>query len=82
LLARTEIQINQATNNGVTPLYMACQNGHLKVVKALLAKKEIDINKLSGEWTPLAAALQQGHTEIVALLRQHARRTANSWNEF
>jgi len=71
LLARKKIQINQATNDGRTPLYTACQKGHVKVVKALLTNKEIDINK---EWkgkTPLACAIEEGHTEIAALLQQH-----------
>ena len=82
LLARKEIQINQATNNGVTPLYIACYYGHVKVAKVLLANKEIDINKAFVGQPPLTKALQQGHTEIVALLQQHARRTANSWSKF
>jgi hypothetical protein len=48
----------------------------VKVVKALLTNKEIDINK---EWveedqegmTPLACATALGHTKIAALLQQH-----------
>ena len=34
------IQINQPTNTGATPLYMACQNGHLNIVKLLINKKD------------------------------------------
>ena len=43
----------------------------MKVVKALLTNKEIDINKQFEGWTPLRKAIQKGHTEIAALLRQH-----------
>jgi ankyrin repeat protein len=71
LLARKEIQINQAMNDGGTPLNIACQKGHVKVVKALLANKEIDINKDWKGETPLACAIKKGHTEIAALLQQH-----------
>jgi hypothetical protein len=44
-LARKEIQINQAMHKGATPLYMACQNAHVKVVNALLVREEIQINQ-------------------------------------
>ena len=71
LLARKEIQINQAEIDGATPLYMACHEGHVKVVKALLTNKEIDINKQFKGWTPLKIAIERGHTEIAALLKQH-----------
>ena len=45
LLESQETQINQAANDGSTPLLMACQNDHVKVVNALLARKEIQINQ-------------------------------------
>jgi ankyrin repeat protein len=70
-LARKEIQINQADDEETTPLYIACQNGHVKVVKALLINKEIDINKDCKGETPLACAIGEGHTKIAALLQQH-----------
>jgi ankyrin repeat protein len=71
-LTRKEIQINQARDDGMTPLYIACQQGHVKVVEALLTNKEIDIfNKQFDGYTPLKIAIQQGHTEIAALLQQH-----------
>ena len=48
----------------------ACQEGRVKVVKALLTNKEIDINKQFKGTTPLKKAIEQGHTEIAALLQQ------------
>jgi ankyrin repeat protein len=74
LLARKEIQINQAMNSGATPLFIACQEGRVKVVKALLTNKKIDINKHNKQFkgmTPLKIAIENGHTEIAALLQQH-----------
>jgi len=70
LLARKEIQINQAKNSGCTPLYIACQLGQVKVVKILLTRKEIDINKQFDGYTPLKIAIKQDYTKIAALLQQ------------
>ena len=46
MLARDEIDVNKATReDGPTPLYMACQEGHADIVKLLFACDEIDVNK-------------------------------------
>ena len=71
LLARKEIDSNEATANGFTPLVAACQNGHVDVVQLLLGSEEIDINKEVHGFKPLQFAQAKGYTEIVALL-QHA----------
>ena len=31
--------INQAKDDGATPLYIACQNGHLEIARLLLVRK-------------------------------------------
>ena len=73
------IDINQANEGGVTPLYIACWFGHLDVVNALLRFRSaegqstggIDINQANkyGE-TPLFIACENAHLEVVnALLR-------------
>jgi ankyrin repeat protein len=45
LLRQNGIDINQARYDGVTPLYIACQVGHLDVVDRLLRQNGIDINQ-------------------------------------
>jgi len=77
LLARKDIQINQGNQNGATPLYIACQKGHLKVVQSLLTHKEIDINKDCKGTTPLAKAMEKEHNEIVTLLQHHGSLKCN-----
>ena len=73
LLARKEIQINQAENDGATPLLMACQKDHVKIVNALLARKEIQINQTTNEGdTPLIVASYLGNALAVKALLSHA----------
>ena len=69
LLSRDGIDINQAKKNGVTPLYIACQNGHLDVVNALLSTDGIDINQAETQYgSPLIAACYFGRANIAELL--------------
>ena len=73
LLAKQGVDVNQAADDGDTPLYIASQNGHSEVVSMLLAKQGIDVNQA---WkrserdlvTPLRAAIDRSHTEIAKLL--------------
>jgi ankyrin repeat protein len=64
----------QCLDDGTTALYMACQEGHLDVVKLLLGcQRHVDPNlasTLDGS-TPLHVATQKGHLEIVELLLIH-----------
>ncbi|QIV94304.1 ankyrin repeat domain-containing protein [Allofrancisella frigidaquae] len=50
-------------------LYISCENGHTEIVKLLLAKANLDINRpISTGSTPLYISCENGHTEIVKLL--------------
>ena len=65
--------INAKNNEGgQTPLHIAARNGQKDVVELLIAKGA-DVNALNNSgWMPLKLAENQGHTEIIELLRKHA----------
>ena len=73
LLAKQGVDVNQATNDGRTPLFAASCEGHSEVVSMLLAKQGIDMNKAwkrneREQVTPLRAAIDKSRTEISKLL--------------
>ncbi len=60
--------INKKDNRGRTALGLAAINGHVEVVKALIAgKADLDIKNSDG-WTALMLAAQNGHVEVVIAL--------------
>jgi cytohesin len=60
--------VDEATDDGATPLYQAAQNGHAAVVWAP-TKSDADINKASvGGMTPLYTAAGSGHDAVVRAL--------------
>ena len=69
--------VNQpAKTNFATPVYIACQNGHVAVVELLLKLHPyIDINQCTqpGQQTPLNIAATQGHKEVVAILWENRK---------
>ena len=70
LLGVDGIQANQATtNDGATPLFIACQKGHLDVVRELLGVDGIQANQAMNDGcTPLIIAAYIGHSDVVSLL--------------
>jgi hypothetical protein len=51
-------------SRGRTPLFFAVRNGHLEVVRLLLARDDVDVNSQS----PLSCAAAYGHLEVIRLL--------------
>jgi hypothetical protein len=60
-------QVNQADNDGITPLYIACQEGHASVCEMLLSHGA-DINKHGNAFSPLSIASRNGHVSVSHLL--------------
>ena len=59
--------------NGVTPLYAACQNGHVDAARLLLARGADIEAKTAWNDTPLDIAKREGHKAVVALLEEHQK---------
>ena len=60
--------MNRANEDGVTPLFVACQQGHVDVARLLLDNgAEVDRNGA----TPLFVACQNGHVDAARLLLEH-----------
>jgi ankyrin repeat protein len=69
LLARKDIQINQATNDGATPLYIACVRGKVEIVRLLLDRDDIGVNQAMNDGqTPLYAACRNGNVKVINAL--------------
>nr|XP_022293967.1 uncharacterized protein LOC111104356 isoform X1 [Crassostrea virginica] len=63
--------INLPTKNGISPLYIACQNGHESTVKILLDKgAEVNLCTKNGA-SPLFVSCQNGHDEMVRMLLEN-----------
>jgi ankyrin repeat protein len=62
--------INTQTEDGETPLFVACQQGHASVVRKLLEYKDfVDVNlQDNNKRTPLFVACEEGHLLAVSLL--------------
>ena len=60
------VGVKQAENSGITPLWIASQNGHVDVVKALLKENGIGVTQAYNMgFTPLWRASQHVHVNVV-----------------
>ena len=67
LLVKKKMDINFADVDGITPLFLASQEGHTEVVSLLLADFRIEGNKPKpNEATPFHVACSQGLKEVVS----------------
>ena len=68
------LEVNQPRRHGATPLHVASEYGHARIVTMLLADQRVEVNAVnnSGE-TPLFIACSYGHWNIVNTLIQDKR---------
>jgi ankyrin repeat protein len=70
-LAVVGVDINQC-NGGQTPLYVACDGGHVDIVQALVEKAEIRINQTTNTGaTALWGAVAKGQIDVVLVMLDH-----------
>ena len=73
-LIDAKADLNQGDKDGVTPLFIACKNGNIEIIKALIAGgsdgNKADVNKArtTDGTTPLHVACDSGNIEIVKAL--------------
>lgn len=68
LLGLSWIDINFALPNGASPLYVACEYDRVDIVKKLMRRPEIDINKcMDNGWNPFLKSCSES-LELVELL--------------
>ena len=81
LLLANDAAVNLAIDDGVTPLYIGCQEGHLDIVRLLLANDAAVNQAANNGFAPLSIGCQEGHLDIVRLLllkaESNGRRTGS-----
>lgn len=74
-LLRLSRGVNAQTKNGATPLYLACQEGHLEVTQYLVQECGANPHASAHDgMTPLHAAAQMGHSPVIVWLVSSGRR--------
>jgi ankyrin repeat protein len=62
---KVNTDVNKCTNDGTSPLFIACQKGHYKIVKILLTHG-VDSNKSRDDGcSPLQIARLKNHIDVV-----------------
>ena len=65
---------NPTTNNGVTPLYLAAENGHLEICKLIIENLDDKSPPIDERFIPLCIAAHNGHLKICQLLMNMTRK--------
>ena len=77
LLSYKNININNASKAGFTPLYAASEKGAANIVQLLLEQRKLDATIYMCNYSALHIACQKKHTEIVKLLVTHRPELVN-----
>ncbi len=68
MLLAADANVNSLTKDGISPIFVACENGYTDIVKQLL-QKDTDIYQCIDDGTsPLFVASQEGFLEIATML--------------
>lgn len=70
LLTHPDIDVNQAADNGKTPLLVASTKGHAGIVRLLLTHPDIDVDLGRRYVSPLLEAMVKGHADVERLLTE------------
>ena len=71
LLRCPQVDLNNGYKYGITPLYIASNNSHTKLVEELLNDPRTSVNVEVNSATALYTATEYGNTEVVNLLLNH-----------
>jgi len=77
---RQTVDTDPSDGNGMTPLSRAAENGHERLVRALLKRPDVDINSKDSKFghTALSWAAGKGHEEVVRALLERPDINVNS----
>ncbi len=70
IIKLSTVHIDCLSHSGLSPLILAIQNGHTKIVELLL-QNGAKVNLQQNGWSALMYASQDGHAKIVELLLQY-----------
>ena len=78
LLNTLQVDPDKQDEAGWTSLHLASCSGHEGILGLLLANPKVDPNRQNDGVTALQLALEEGHTEVTELLKQHHNKPSTS----